>query len=122
MSEMKFLILNEKHEVTPIEDAIEWGEWYADFSNRKVAQSTWSKPGIFLSTVFLGIDHSYGQGPPLLFETMAFKTEPFETFREELYCERYATWEQAETGHWNLVKHIIEEYGQPDEQDKPPTS
>lgn len=30
--------------------------------------------GRVVSTVFLGIDHSFGFGPPLLFETMVFRS------------------------------------------------
>jgi len=32
--------------------------------------------GSWLSTVWLGIDHSFGMGKPLLFETMRFEAEP----------------------------------------------
>jgi hypothetical protein len=46
-----------------------------------------------VSTVFLGIDHNFGNGPPLLFETMVFGGE------YDGYCKRYSTWEEAEGGH-----------------------
>ena len=48
---------------------------------------------MFLSTVWLGLDHSFGSGPPLIFETMLFNAG------EEEYCERYSTLEEAKVGH-----------------------
>jgi len=70
--------------------------------------------GPFLvSTVFLGIDHNWGGGPPLIFETMIFNQGP-ESERpwHEEYQERYSTWEQAEAGHARAVleaKRLLEE-------------
>ena len=46
-----------------------------------------------ISTVFLGIDHSHGHGPPLLFETMIFGGV------HDQYQVRCSTWEQAEAQH-----------------------
>jgi hypothetical protein len=51
-----------------------------------------------ISTVFLGIDHSYlGGGPPILFETMVFGG------RLDDFMNRCATWEEAETMHAEAV-------------------
>lgn len=57
-----------------------------------------------ISTVFLAIDHNFSdEGPPLLFETLVFGGD-----RDgEMY--RYATWEEAETGHKQLVDSIQQE-------------
>jgi hypothetical protein len=49
--------------------------------------------GVEVSTVFLGIDHNWGGGEPLLFETMIFGGE----LDQEQW--RYSTWEEAEKGH-----------------------
>lgn len=46
-----------------------------------------------VSTVFIGLDHSWGNGPPILFETMVFRGGHGEE------CERYCTWQEAEEGH-----------------------
>lgn len=46
-----------------------------------------------VSTVFLSLDHNWGDGPPILFETMIFGGE------HDGYQERYRTWEEAEEGH-----------------------
>jgi hypothetical protein len=60
-------------------------------------------PGdIKVSTVFLGLDHQFGDGPPLLFETMIFGGT------EDEYCERYSTWEEAEAGHKKAVEIAAE--------------
>ena len=50
-----------------------------------------------VSTVFLGMDHRFGEGPPLLFETMIFGGE----HDEEMW--RYSTWDEAKAGHSHVV-------------------
>lgn len=51
--------------------------------------------------VFLGLDHSFDDGPPLIFETMVF---PSESDYADLDCERYSTPAQAVAGHAAMVK------------------
>jgi len=47
-----------------------WAEWYEN-AKRHIAED--DIDGVRVSTVFLGIDHSFGEsGPPILFETMIF--------------------------------------------------
>jgi hypothetical protein len=46
-----------------------------------------------VSTIFLGLDHAHGYGPPMLFETMIFGGQYND------YYERCSTWEQAEAQH-----------------------
>lgn len=53
----------------------------------------------FISTVFLMIDHAYGGGAPVLWETMVF---PDNTF-SEVYCERYTSYVDALEGHVRTV-------------------
>lgn len=48
---------------------------------------------VCVSTVFLGLDHQYGDGPPMLFETMIFGG------KHDEYQERCSTWEEAEKMH-----------------------
>jgi hypothetical protein len=48
---------------------------------------------VSVSTVFLGMDHSFSGGTPVLFETMIFGGE------YDQYQERYCTWDEAESGH-----------------------
>jgi hypothetical protein len=61
------------------------------------------KDNIRISTVFLGIDHNFNGGPPLIFETMAFDDE---VGFADLECERYSTWDEAEVGHKAMVDKI----------------
>lgn len=55
-----------------------------------------------ISTVFLGLDHSFGEGEPLLFETMIFGGE------HDDYQDRYSTWDEAVAGHERAVNLCIE--------------
>lgn len=54
----------------------------------------------WISTVFLGLDHSWEEGPPVLFETMIFGGE------HDMYQDRYCTWEEAEEGHKKAVNLV----------------
>ncbi len=60
-----------------------------------------------ISTVFLGIDHSFGGPGPVLWETMVFGDGSFdgETHR----CG--GTWEQAEEMHIRMVQKVREALG-----------
>ncbi len=85
---MKSYILVDK---VPVEepDIMKWGA----FMNgpRHVAETMIGEAKV--STVFLGLDHNWSGGPPILFETMIFggKLEGYET--------RCSTWEEAEKQH-----------------------
>ena len=72
---------------------------------RRVAED-WAE-GYWISTVFLGVDHQFGPGPPLLYETMVFPvTEDGHTSYIEAYCDRYSTREQAAKGHKRIVEKL----------------
>ena len=65
----------------PAVSAIDWGRWF-HAAQRRVALT---RVGPYcVSTVFLGIDHQWGDGPPLLFETMVY----FETVVYCIYSRR----------------------------------
>ncbi|HSV08577.1 MAG TPA: hypothetical protein VLI07_18820 [Candidatus Binatus sp.] len=55
----------------------------------------------FVSTVWLGLDHSFGRGPPIVFETMVFKED-----RTDLECWRYATEAEAVEGHQLMCEQV----------------
>lgn len=59
--------------------------------------------GARVSTVWLGLDHQFGDGPPLIFETMVFPAES----SMDLDCERYSTEEEAKAGHSAMVEKWI---------------
>lgn len=97
---MRYAILNEKREVVPVDDVITWGKWF-EKHDRIVKQETIGD--VKVSTVFLGLDHSFGSGPPDWFETMIFNG------RHDGYCERCETWDQAEAQHAQAVKLVKDE-------------
>lgn len=73
----------------PCDDLLEWGRQFEQ-EERRVART--EQDEVEVSTVFLGLDHSFGGGPPLLFETMVFGGGRDQEMR------RYSTWDQAEEG------------------------
>lgn len=71
--------------------------WF-ETADRRVAETFLADNAIRISTVFMGLDHRFfGNGPPLLFETMIFGGEHADLM------QRYSTWDQAEQGHINAV-------------------
>ena len=88
---------------SPCGDVLEWAREF-ETSDRHVGltQVTDRARSIRVSTVFLGLDHGFGSGPPLIFETMTF---PDDDLLEE-DCERYATEDQAHAGHAAMVAKV----------------
>jgi hypothetical protein len=74
-----------------------WSKMFENVDNRTVAK-TEVAAGIVVSTVFLGLDHQIGEGPPLLFETMVFND-----YGDDGQQYRYSTWDEAEAGHKKTV-------------------
>jgi hypothetical protein len=67
---------------------LEWGRWFEENKDQKrVAYD--EMRGCRISTVFLGMDHNWGEGPPILYETRIFGGEHDE------WQERAATREEA---------------------------
>lgn len=62
---------------------------------------------LFVSTVDLGLDHSFGDGPELYYETMIFqRMEDGNIDYHDLYCRRYTTRETALEEHEKLITDI----------------
>lgn len=59
-----------------------------------------------VSTVDLGLDHSFGLGEPLYYETMIFNWEDEEENIFSCYQERYTTEEEAKKGHEETIKYV----------------
>lgn len=71
------------------------------FNNpERVLEQTQITPDVMVSTVFLVIDHAFGCGPPVLFETMVFGG------RHDGYQERYHTWDEAIAGHSKAIDMV----------------
>lgn len=73
---------------------------FSDAEERRVAKD--EIDGLVVSTVFLHMDHGFGDGPPLLFETMILDGSD----SDDRYQERYSTWEEAEAGHARAVAMV----------------
>tara|TARA_R110000868_G_C10972576_1_gene770499 strand:- start:30019 stop:30333 length:315 start_codon:yes stop_codon:yes gene_type:complete len=93
-----FYYLNDDHTVRPCSCA-EWAEQFESIE-RHVAEDRID--GFFISTVWLGNNHNYFGGRPLLFETMVFKGDS----GSDEYCDRYATWDEAVEGHKKAVQWV----------------
>jgi len=72
-------------------------EWIMKVHNNRIVDQT-TVGDYLVSTVFLGIDHNFGRGLPILFETMVFNNK-----HNELYCDRYHTKQEAVEGHKKIV-------------------
>lgn len=94
-----FYILENKIPV-PVEDVSAWEQWFNNIKNRRVGE-TQVGDYVNVSTVFLGIDHRFAdKGAPQFFETQVFGGD----FHQQIW--RYATWEEAEVGHKEIVALI----------------
>lgn len=65
--------------------------------------------GYLVSTVWLGLDYSFGHGEPLMFETMIFDNRDIEyDTDDELHetCRRWPSRHAAELGHAAAVNYV----------------
>lgn len=83
------------HEPEPCMNFLAWCMWF-ETADRRVERTDITDEAD-VSTVFLGLDHQWGDGPPLLFETMVFGGE------HDQWQDRYSTWDQAQAGHDRVV-------------------
>jgi hypothetical protein len=81
----------------------EWATLHKHLAYLRIARTTVSSAADLtktfdVSTVWLGLDHSFRNGPPLIFETMVFAEGS-----SDLACRRYSTEAQAREGHAEMV-------------------
>ena len=93
---MDFYVLRGKKAIKT--DVLDWSTSF-EIGDRRVAQTS-LPDDVEVSTVFLGMDHQFGDGPPLLFETMVFGGE------QDQETMRYTTWEEAAKGHKDMVAFV----------------
>lgn len=96
--------------------ADELRRWAEAREQERVVDRTQVGP-VTVSTVFLGIDHNFfGDGPPLLYETMLFTEDQSvaDVDGEEGWftdrCERYPTEDDAREGHRRWVRYVKENH------------
>lgn len=78
-------------------DFMTWAKWF-ETADRNVAKTM--VRDIRVSTVFLGLDHQFVDGPPMIFETLVFGG----SLDQEM--DRYSTWDDAEKGHDAMVERV----------------
>lgn len=65
----RYFILDKHGEPVPVATVIEWATWF-EREKRQVGLTHFGP--LVVSTVFLGLDHGWGDGPPVIWETMIF--------------------------------------------------
>lgn len=100
-------------------DLFVWARWFEEASYNTGDNPDPSKPtrrvaytslphGGFVSTVFIGLDHSFRleRGKPwerpVVFETMSKIGDDWED-----YFDRYCTWDEAVAGHSKIVREAL---------------
>lgn len=87
----------------------QWSVLVESQTAQRVAETTVGDA--WVSTVWMGIDHSFGQGPPVIFETMIFRAHDATggtTPAIDDYQERYCTEAEALAGHDRVVAWVRE--------------
>jgi hypothetical protein len=79
-------------------DLMTWAEWFEEHRDDRIVKQE-NVAQFWVPTVFLGLDHSWGDGPPQLFETMVFDHSDSETRGLACWIERAPTWELALETH-----------------------
>jgi hypothetical protein len=93
--------LNEDKSVAPC-DLLTWAS-QLETMRKHVADD--SLHGHRVSTVWLGLNHNHQEAdPPLLFETIIFNHK-----KEDVYLERYSSWQEAEEGHKKAIEWLKEQ-------------
>jgi len=77
----------------------QWGKLHDCVEYIRIADDTIGP--YWVSTVWIGLNHNWGGGPPLIFESMVFKGD-----ESDLDCVRYSTLEQALEGHARMVEEV----------------
>lgn len=90
-------ILGVSGDPVPEPDVMKWASWFEKHNADRQIERTELPNGVAVSTVFLALDHSFGQGEPQLYETMIFGGPLDET------QDRYATRQAAINGHAHYV-------------------
>lgn len=92
---MERYILNANGEPEECADLLTWGKWMRD-GERHVGKD--HVGDVRVSTVFLGLDHNFVGGEPVLWETMIFGGP------HDGYQDRYTSRADAEAGHLKAVE------------------
>lgn len=85
---------------------MEWGKWMESRGNVIIKQEVVGD--CWVSTVFLGLNHSWDpDGPPILFETMVFETgKDGKRDMSGIFQDRCTTYDEAEAVHAKAVAWV----------------
>ena len=91
--------------------SISLGGWARLMEDQDYRRVGWDEVGPYhVSTVWLGIDHAFDGGPPIIFETMIFDTRRMtvsilndQEYPESVWQDRYCTELSAQAGHDQAV-------------------
>lgn len=86
-------------------DLLKWAMWFGT-ADRTVGKTVVGD--YVVSTVFLALDHNFGGGIPILYETMIFGPDDAQSD-----TWRYATVEEAQEGHERVVAALAERVAVP---------
>jgi len=89
----------------PCSDIVEWGE----FMHRCKSICVTNVGDVMVSTVFLGLDHGFGGGTPILWETMVFDGSRVGVTKYDHEQKRYTSMKEALEGHKEIAAEIISE-------------
>jgi hypothetical protein len=98
-----FFVMEDDHSIRPVGSMEEWCQWY----EKAHCSIDWAgNAELYVSTIFLGLNRNwFGEGPPILFETMVFGGEYNElTFR-------YSTYDEAIAGHKDVCWRVFYKQG-----------
>ena len=98
---MAWYILDENNKPIP-STIVDCGKWLEENPERKAVKQE-HIGDIFISTVFLGLDHAWQSDIPVLWETMIFGGE------HDQYQDRYTSVEDALEGHKTALTLITKE-------------
>ena len=104
MHQMHFILDAAAGEPVHEPDLLTWARWFETHSLDRVLKTTELFPPdgrSRVSTVFLGLNHNYWGGPPILWETMVFGG-PL-----DLETDRYSSRAEALAGHAEMVARVI---------------
>ena len=87
----KWYILDDDN--NPVKSTVnEFVDWEEAYPEKRIIKQ-YDNDEVFVSTVFLGLDHAWNSDIPVLWETMIFGGE------HDQYQERYTSYEDALEGH-----------------------
>lgn len=110
LGRMWFYLLNDDHTVSDKPSDMSHDEWAMLWVRSRRVRWDQVQEGVVVSTIFLGIDHAYGGGPPVLFETMVDSDYGWDR------QVRYHTWDEAVAGHEKIVEELTKLYSEGTQQ------